>query len=212
MIVFLVHGMGRTPRSFALLAWRLERAGLRTSRFGYRVRDEDLHPIADRFAAFVRERAAGDRYVIVGHSLGNVIARLASPRLPAGLASLVMLAPPNRPSRLAALLGEHPVAGDLFRALTGDAGQRLADPDFYASLPVPAVPTLVLAGTSGPRAGWLPFGGSASDGIVSVEETYLDGAEHREVRAIHTLIMNDAEVTRAIVELVSKADQREMRR
>lgn len=200
--IFLVHGMGRTPRSLALLAWRLERAGLRTSRFGYRVREQPLEQIAARLAAHVTEHATGT-YAIVAHSLGNVITRLASPRLPPGFAHFVMLAPPNQSPRLARLLGDSGVARGLFGALTQDAGRCLADPAFYEKLPIPAVPTLVFAGTAGPRAAWLPFAGAASDGIVAVEETRLPGAEHREVDSIHTFIMNDASVTRAIVEFVA---------
>ncbi len=191
MHVFLIHGMGRTPRSLALLAYRLRRAGMPTTSFGYRVREARLDHIAARFGAFVHEHARGP-YAIIGHSLGCIIARLASPELPPGLRAIAMLAPPNRPPRLARLFADQPV----FRAATGDAGQRLADPSFYDALPIPAVPTLVLAGTVGPR---FPFEGRQSDGIVAVDETHLPGAEHRTVRAIHTLIMNDAEATRAIV-------------
>jgi hypothetical protein len=199
MQVFLVHGMGRTPRSLALLAWRLERAGLRTSHFEYRVREHDLRTIALRFAAHVHGRSSGE-YAVVGHSLGNVVARLAAPDLAPGFARFVMLAPPNRPSRLATLLRDRP----LFRALTRDAGQRLSDPSFFEALPVPDVPTLVFAGTGGPRAAWLPFGDAISDGVVGLDETRLAGAEHRQVPAIHTFIMNDAEVTRSILEFVQK--------
>lgn len=189
MHVFLVHGMGRTHRSLLLLALRLERGGVTTSRFGYDVRRAPLDTIAERFAVHVKERAPG-AYGIVGHSLGNVIARMASPSLPPGLRGIVMLAPPNRPPRLAALLRDHPV----FHGYAGDAGQRLADPAFYASLPVPEVPTLVFAGTAGPRAHWLPFRGALSDGVVAVDETPLRGAEHRTVPALHTFIMNDPRV------------------
>jgi alpha-beta hydrolase superfamily lysophospholipase len=203
MRVFLIHGMGRTPRSLALLAWRLERAGMTVHSFGYRVREHELRHIAARFAAFVAEHAHGP-YAIVGHSLGNVIARLASPALAPGFARFVMLAPPNRPARLATLLRDRVV----FRALTSDAGQRLADPAFYDALPVPSVPTLIFAGTAGPRASWLPHGSAASDGIVAVEETHYPGADHREVAAIHTFIMNDAEVTKAIVEFLRPAEDR----
>lgn len=179
---------------------RLERAGIRTSRFGYSVLQHDLDEIARRFTAHVRERATGP-YAIVGHSLGNVIARLASPQLPPGLSRLVMLAPPNQPPRLAAYFERHP----LYRVLTRDAGRRLVDAAFYDALPVPPVPTLVFAGTVGPRARWLPFGGAPSDGVVAVDETHLPGAEHREVAVIHTLIMNDVSVASAITKFLRDA-------
>lgn len=189
--------MGRSPRSLLLLAMRLERAGIHTSRFGYSVIAHDLDEIARRFTAHVTERATGP-YAIVGHSLGNVIARLASSTLPPGLTHLAMLAPPNRPPRLATYFEQHP----LYKMATRDAGRRLADAAFYEALPVPAVPTIVFAGTVGPRARWLPFGGVPSDGVVAVDETHLPGAEHREVAAIHTLIMNDARVATEITKFL----------
>jgi len=190
--VLLIHGMGRSPRSMAMLGWRLRRAGLGTASFGYDVRRAPLGEIAERFAHFTREHAAGGPYAIVSHSLGGVITRLASDDLPDGLAAIAMLAPPNRPPRLAARLAGHAA----FRVFTGDAGQRLRDPRFYDALPVPRAPTLVIAGTVGPR---FPFEGQPSDGIVALDETHLPGAEHRVVPAIHTLIMNHGAATEAIL-------------
>lgn len=197
--VFLVHGMGRSPASLALLDFRLRRAGMHTSQFAYRVTRHDLAQIGARFGAHVRATARGP-YAIVGHSLGNVIARMASPTLPPGLAALAMLAPPNRSPRLAQHFRHLPLYGALF----ADAGQRIADPAFYAELPVPAVPTLVFAGTIGPRARWLPFEGAPSDSVVAVDETTLPHAEHRAVPALHTFIMNDARVTAEIVEFLGR--------
>ncbi len=178
---------------------------MRTSQFAYRVTQHDLAQIGARFVAHVRSHAAGP-YAIVGHSLGNVIARMASPTLPPGLQRLVMLAPPNRSPRLAQRFHRLPVYDALFR----DAGQRLADPAFYADLPVPNVPTLVFAGSLGPRARWLPFEGAMSDSVVAVDETFLPNADHRVVPAMHTMIMNDAEVTRAIVEFLAETTSAEV--
>lgn len=192
MQVVLIHGMGRSPRSMALLGWRLRRAGMSTASFGYDVRGASLASIAERFAEFTREHAAGSPYAIVSHSLGGVITRMARDDLAEGLAAIAMLAPPNRPPRLAARLAGHAA----FRVFTGDAGQRLRDPAFYDALPTPRAPTLVIAGTLGPR---FPFEGQPSDGVVALDETHLPGAEHLAVPAIHTLIMNDARATAAIV-------------
>jgi len=176
----------------ALLGWRLRRAGMSTASFGYDVRTASLATIAERFADFTREHAAGSPYAIVSHSLGGVITRMAGDALPDGLVAIAMLAPPNQPPRLAARLAGHAA----FRAFTGDAGQRLRDPAFYDALPRPRVPTLVIAGTVGPR---FPFDGQPSDGVVALDETHLPGAEHKVVAAIHTLIMNHGAATEAIL-------------
>lgn len=203
MRVFLLHGMARTAASMIVLSHRLKAAGHRPSLFGYHVTVTPLHVISRRLTRHVgkvmekdatRAGAPQPPYAIVGHSLGNVIARLAVPDLPPGLHRFVMLAPPNRPPAVARALQANPV----FRLLTGDAGRRLVDPGFFRDLPVPGVPTLVIAGTRGPSARWLPFRGETNDGILTVRETRLEGTEHVEVRGVHTFLMNRRDVTRAI--------------
>lgn len=187
--------MGRTPLSLALLARRLRAAGHTPSSFGYFVSRDPLARIAERFVAHVENVRRQDQdaggFAVVGHSLGNVITRMALPGLPE-LARFVMLAPPNRPPVMAQSLAANPV----FRALTRDAGDKLLDEDFFARLPVPTAPTLIVAGTRGPKVRWLPLADRASDGVVSVDETRLASLPHLEVPAIHTFIMNDAEVAR----------------
>ena len=207
MRVILIHGMGRTSVSLALLAARLRDAGHTTSSFGYFVSRDALDVIATRFVDHVARTGGtgstddADGFAIVGHSLGTVVTRMVLDRLP-GLRRIVMLAPPNQPPALARLL-QHNV---VFRALTRDAGRRLADGDgFYHALPVPTLPTLVIAGTGGPRFARSPWQGAANDGVVSVDETLLAGpaCEHVEVAAVHTLIMNSAEVTRLTLRFLS---------
>ncbi len=201
MRVFLIHGMGRTPISMWLLARRLKDAGYRPSLFGYAVTLADLEEIKARLVAKVRKVLADDVaagaaacYAVVGHSLGNLVTRLASPKLPAGFCRFAMLAPPNRPPVMADTLKDNP----LFRALTRDAGRRLADEEFFTSLPVPQVPSLIIAGTGGPQAAWLPFAGRPNDAILRVDETSLEGVPTIEVPGVHTFLMNRADVFAAI--------------
>ena len=192
MRVFLVHGMGRTPASMGWLALRLRMAGHAPSLFGYSVTFESLEAIANRFLNHVRAALGEGQepYAIVGHSLGGIITRLASPELPAGFERFLMLAPPNRSPAIARELQDHP----LFVALTRDAGQKLCDEDFYDALPVPPVPTLIVAGTRGVDAGWHPLGDRDNDAIVSVEEARLDGIPLVEVPGVHSFLMNRADV------------------
>ncbi|MGE0788881.1 MAG: esterase/lipase family protein [Sandaracinaceae bacterium] len=202
--VFLIHGMGRSATSLAFLAMRLRAAGYRASTFGYTVRDTPIEVIGDRFRVHIEGvvRRDGDEggYAVVGHSLGNIITRLVSPTLPRGFRRFAMLAPPNRPPLLAAKLKEQP----LFQVLTGDAGQRLADPSFYARLPIPDVPTVIFAGDAAKRLDFLPFDGAAADGIVSVEETRLPNVRHRVFPAWHTFIMNHPDVVKALLEFLGE--------
>lgn len=196
MRVFLLHGMGRTPASMGLMALRLRLDGDRPSLFGYFVVREELESIAERFRAQVERVVAADRargdadgYAIVGHSLGNVITRMASPSLPPGFRRFVMLAPPNRPPAIARAL-----PSPVLDAISKDAGQRLIDDAFFDALPKPTVPTLVVAGASGPRSAWLPLGEGENDGILGVDEMRYDDAPMVRVPALHTFVMNRGDV------------------
>ena len=214
MQVFLIHGMGRTPISMWLLAHRLRRAGYQPHLFGYSVALTPLETIAARFAQHVSAHLAGgseagqptpgdepegQAYAVVGHSLGNVITRLAADRLPPGLCCFAMLAPPNHSPTLARRMAGNP----LFRLMAGDAGRRLADPQFFERLAVPDVPTLIIAGTAGPRGQRLPFGKATNDGIVSLAESRLGAVPVVAVPAIHTFLMNRRDVTRAVLDFLA---------
>jgi alpha-beta hydrolase superfamily lysophospholipase len=199
MRVFLIHGMGRTRGSLLPLARRLTEAGHTPTLYGYAVTRAPLTAIAAHFAEHVADVTAprrGAPYAIIGHSLGNVITRLASPSLPPTFARFGMLAPPNRSPALARAMRRNP----LFGVLTGDAGRQLGDHGFYASLPIPDVPTLVIAGET--RVAFLPYRGAASDGVVGVHETKLDGARHEIVTAAHTFIMNHPQAVQLLLDFL----------
>lgn len=189
----------------ALLARRLRAAAARhdVEAWGYFVSRDALDVIAHQWASFVLAKAKGEPFAIIGHSLGNVITRLALPALDEAqqLQRFIMLAPPNQPPVMARALDGNPI----FKVLTRDAGRKLLDEAFYARLPVPppSCATLVIAGNRGPSLKWLPFRGEPSDGVVRVEETRLPGVPHVEVPAVHTFIMNDGDVARLVVKFLA---------
>ena len=213
MRVFLIHGMGRTPASMGWLALRLRWAGHQPSLFGYSVTFETLERIAERFRDHVvktleADAAARDEaepesepalYAVVGHSLGNIITRLALPELPRGFHRFVMLAPPNSSPAMARELQDHP----LYQVITRDAGQKLCDDELYADLPVPTMPSLILAGTRGVDAAWHPLGHKANDAVVAVEETHLDDITVEEIPGVHSFLMNRSDVFSRIKEFLS---------
>jgi hypothetical protein len=205
MHVVLIHGMGRSPLALARLGRRLREAGHATSFFGYGVRTSPLQAIVHRFVRETREATHAEPWAVIGHSLGNLVYRFAERELPRLPERSIMLAPPNRGSAAARMLSQTPLAATLFGALTGDTGRRLADPDFYAGIPLPSAPVTIFAGDRGPRLR-LPFGGAPNDGIVSVDETVLPGpgVEHEVVPAIHTFIMNHPRVVRRTLELLHR--------
>jgi hypothetical protein len=181
--VVLLHGMGRSWISMALLAHRLKRRGYETHLFGYWPRRPTLDDLSKALRSFVAERVRTPVYHFIGHSLGNVIVRHGFHEgFPPGLGRIVMLSPPNRPARLAGNLRENP----LFRFWTGDSGQKLGDAEFYRTLPVPPVEFGVIVGDRGHHFGF----DEPNDGVVSVAGAKLEGmADFVVLHHTHTLIM-----------------------
>lgn len=204
MKALLVHGMFRSPVAMALLGHRLRQGGLDVEFFGYSVVWESTDECAERLLARASEVAAsGEAWIVVAHSLGAVLSRMAFPRLGHRKpTACVFLAPPSRACMLAKLVHART---PLFKLLTRDAGRRLADPEFMGALPVPDVPIRIYAGTAGPTGRLSPFGNEKNDGILTVGDTRIGAGETLvEVPAIHTVIMNSQFVARDLLEYVQR--------
>lgn len=181
--VVLLHGMGRTWVSMAPLGLRLKRAGYGTHLFGYHPRKESLEDVTARLKHVVTDEIGASSYHFVGHSLGNIIIRNGfRTGYPPGLGRIVMLSPPNGPSAIATSWKEWRA----YQWITGDSGQKLADANFYETLPVPTVDFGVIAGDKGHRIGFT----EPNDGVVRVENTKLEGMrDWIVVHHTHTFIM-----------------------
>ncbi len=198
-LVVLLHGLARGRGSMARLERFLRARGFDTLSRTYPSRRRSIAELAAELADWLAARAAGRPVSAVTHSMGGVLVRhLHDPRL--RWARIVMLAPPNRGSRLAAALQRNP----LFRWYYGPAGAELADGSAW---PAPPAPFAVIAGTRGLALGnptsWTVGRrfepGVAHDGTVAVEETRLPGMDaFAEVDATHTWIMNDPRVHRLV--------------
>jgi len=206
-LVVLLHGLARGQGSMQRLARFLRREGFETWSHTYPSRQHSIAYLASALGDQIVE-AAGDRPVhAVTHSMGGIILRhLVEPRL--SWSRIVMLAPPNQGSRLAAGLVRNP----LFRWFYGPAGTELADASTW---PPPPAPFAVIAGTRS-RTLWNPTSwtvgrrfprGTPNDGTVAVEETKLAGmTAFAEVDATHTWIMNAREVHRLVLAYLSTGD------
>jgi len=199
-LVILLHGLARGHGSMARLGAYLRAHGFETYARTYPSRRHSISYLAGEIADWVSEHAGGRPVHAVTHSMGGVIVRhLHDPRI--RWARIVMLAPPNRGSQLAAGLMRNPV----FRWYYGPAGAELAN---GAQWPAPPAPFGVIAGTRS-RAlsnvtSWTVgrrfSPETRNDGTVAVEETKLDGmTAFAEVDATHTWIMNDVRVQGLVV-------------
>lgn len=201
--VFLLHGMGRTPCSMRKMARYLRQNGMKTHLFGYFAGSEQWQQcvarLADRVNTAIIDNSAA--YILIGHSLGSVLIRGSLSRLIHPPRACFLITPPTIACTLARKLSNNV----FYRLINGDMGQRLADPEFMASLPIPDVPTRIYAGTRGITGRFSPFGNEPNDGILKVSETFLSGIETREVYATHTFIMRSPEVMRDIASAILSA-------
>ena len=163
--VVLLHGLGRTRRSMARLAAHLDAAGHRAACLGYPSRRLDLAACAEHLhpAVSALRHRAGVPLVLVGHSMGGLVARHLAAAQPDLAAGLVTIGTPHRGSEAA----DRVSAFRLGRALFGPALLDLR-PAAAATIPMPACPLVAVAGT---RA-LIPFFRSRlatpHDGLVSL--------------------------------------------
>lgn len=184
--VVLVHGLLRTPRSLGLLARALDRDGFTTRRFGYSSARGSIAEHARRLAAELAEIAAtpGCRELhLVGHSLGNLIARAAlAAGAPAQLRRIVMLVPPNRGSPVARWLA--PWLGGLVPVL-----RELSDAKASAVHRLPELPDV--------RIGVIA---ARFDHLVPEGSTHLRGeSDHVRVAATHSSVLWSPRVQKLVV-------------
>jgi hypothetical protein len=199
MYAILVHGMGRTPLSLCLLAFRLKRAGIKTYFFAYSVTFEHWNECLARLKKTIEQSPACDDFIIIGHSLGTVLTRAVLPDLARKPLACFFLAPPTQACVLARKFAPYL----WYRLLTGQMGQKLADPQFMDSLPIPDIFTKIYSGSA--RIGkWLMLGTTPNDGILKVSETLLPPVAQQTVSASHTFIMNNRVVAQDIIKSVQK--------
>jgi Alpha/beta hydrolase family len=199
MRAILVHGMGRTPLSMLPLARRLRAKGIEPALFGYSATFEGWEGCRTRLRRFIERRGGDGDFVAIGHSLGCVLIRAVVADLKVKPSACFFMAPPSCACRAARTLSRR----RLYRLVTGEMGQLLAEEGFMRSLPLSAIPTKIYAGDAGPRGRWSPFGPEPNDGILAVAETRIDAVPMQVVPSIHTFIMNSTIVAQDIAEAIA---------
>ncbi len=201
MRVLLVHGLGRTPASLALLHRALRRAGHAPASFAYYAFAQSYEGIRRRLVAQLQTWAAApDPVALIGHSLGGLLLRHALadvPTLP--VHHLIMLGTPNRPPRRAV----RAIRWLPFRVFARSCGAVLASERAYADIPEPRVPYTLISGTAGYRLLGRPFRGEPHDGFVAVGETLIRDADQPVLLPVdHTFMMNDPQLQRIVLQLL----------
>jgi hypothetical protein len=185
-----------------ILALRFRAAGIQPRLFGYLPAVERWTNCVKRLEKFINQHSPDDDYIIIGHSLGTVLTRGVLPSLNHKPRACFFLAPPTKACFAARKLA--PLR--LYKLLTGEMGQLLANPDFMDSLYLPDIPTKIYAGNAGLRGRYSPFGEQPNDSILSVEETLLPNIPSETVNSVHTFIMNNKMVAEDIIKLAQTAN------
>lgn len=174
--VVVLHGLGRSPSSVWLLAERIEAAGFRVERVGYRsLRDDPRGVLANVRSQIDRCCAQRDGQVhFVGHSLGGLLARAYLADRPLkNLGRVVLIGSPSQGT---------PVVDDYrdswWMKLAGPTAAALGTGtnSFPKSLPRPDYPLGVIAGRS-TRLVEYPAIAGEDDGLVPVDATRVEGMQ-----------------------------------
>lgn len=199
--VVLLHGLGRTKHSMAILENALERAGYIVANIGYPSREKDPQALLELVEGELDcccPQSSGTTHFVT-YSLGGILARayLAESR-PANLGRVVMIAPPNRGSDVVDSLGEL----RLFEWFFGPTAVELGtDPESLPNrLQPPDYELGVIAGNRSfnPLGSWLIPGDD--DGTVAVDSTKIAGmTDFVVVSATHTFIMNDRQTVAEVL-------------
>lgn len=204
-LVVLLHGLGRSRRIFAAMEEELRAAGYETVAMAYPSLTRGVAEHAAQLEARLNEQGGVTRVSFVTHSLGALVLRETLVRDGAWRARIdlgraVLLAAPNRGSELArALDGVKP-----FHLFGGPSASQIAAGAAFAPFPEDFA-FGVIAGGRGDRRGYNPFLSADNDGVVTVEETQLDGArDFRRLPVLHSFIASDPETIEATLNFLAR--------
>ena len=189
--VVLLHGLGRSGRSLALMEGALRAAGFGVVNVSYPSTQAPIEKLVAHVGDALAKCAQARRIHFVTHSLGGILLRLwlsqnALPRL----GRVVMLGPPNKGSELSDVFGRLPG----FRDLAGPAGAQLgAGPSSVPNALGPVAFELgVIAGDRGANPVSAALLAKPNDGAVTVESTKVAGMrDHIVLPTTHTFMMNN---------------------
>jgi pimeloyl-ACP methyl ester carboxylesterase len=195
--VILIHGIGRSSKSFYRMAAVLRDAGYQVFGFEYPSTRIEIPASAEYLHQVIDSLEGIHEVNFVVHSMGGLVVRayLAEHHDPR-IKRMVMLGTPNQGARMAALLEKNA----LFRTLYGPAGQQLVDDPngLIANLPTPDFEFAIVAGVRGNEEGYNPLIPGDDDGTVSLDSTLLPGAaDFLTVQAMHSFLMNHSQVITA---------------
>lgn len=210
-VIFLMHGLMRTPRSMRSLSKFLTVKNLGTTIApSYASSRGAVATHAAAFRELVETLPGKPTIDVIGHSLGNIVVRHAIADWqrngdPAGVLArmkhMVMLGPPNQGANIARQLAKT----GLFGLVTGKGGLELGRDwgELQSRLAIPPFPFAIVAGKLESKFVSNPLVEGEGDFVVSIDETHLDGAAIEiEVPVLHSFLMDDPAVHAFVAQFI----------
>lgn len=201
--VILVHGMGRSSKSWPALRKRFEDAGYLVVGFDYPSTRCSISESAEYLAKTITSLEGVEEISFVTHSMGGLVTRayLANGR-DDRIRRMVMLGVPNRGAEMADKVASLP----LYQWICGPGGCELVtDPNgLIAALPTPDFEFAIVSGGRGTIDGYNPLIPGDDDGTVTVSSTRLPGASDFLLveGAMHSFLMFNEQIIDATVRFV----------
>lgn len=222
-VYLLMHGLMRTASSMKPVEQEiLKQSGDRRIDFDqgsrtiiklqYASTRASIASHAQAFRELVENLPGKPRLKIAGHSLGNIVTRLAIAQWneqgdPCGVLSridrVVMMGPPNQGSSFAKRLSQL----GLFEMITGSSGMQLGPQweGLSTNLGIPPCPFMIIAGDLTGTSIQNPLLSGPNDVVVTVQETKLEGMSELKVfPVLHSFLMQDARCVETGVEFLLK--------
>jgi hypothetical protein len=212
-VVILLHGLMRSSSCMKPLAIEIKNRRSPAPEiiyFNYASSRDSVAAHATAFRELMEHLPGNPRWKAVGHSLGNIVLRVAiaqwrsegdPKRCLERLDRVVMLGPPNQGSSFARKLSQL----GLFEIVTGTSGMQLGPrwSEFQAHLGVPPCPFAIIAGDISKHPIGNPWLAGPSDGIVTLEETKLNGMSEFIVHpVVHAFLMQDNRCVQDAIEFL----------
>ena len=190
--VVLIHGIGRSSKSFSQMAKQLQSKDYTVVGFDYPSTQLSIPDCAQYLHQVIQSLDGIESIDFVCHSMGGLILRAyAMDHSTVRFRRAVMLGVPNKGAKMADVFKSNPI----FKMVLGPAGQQLASDDSNAlikTLPAPEFEFGVLAGGRSGEKGFNPLLPGDNDLTVSVASTRLAGAsDFILIPVMHSFLMTD---------------------